>query len=174
VWRGSSLVKEGRDFDDVGQYDLAAQRMASLVDTGTRLTANITGRVQLDSGDYLGGVAPIVVIDGPAKGCTGYLPSGLVRLVREPAKSKDAPSPCWMTKEEMAPIKAAADAGNLTEASELNQKAADPMTECKKPPCFMTKEEAASIKAAYAAKNSKLGKELYERSTDRSNKCWGR
>jgi hypothetical protein len=68
VWRSSSLVKEGRDLEDVGQYDLAAQRMACLVDTGTRLTANFTGGVQIHDGDYLGGVARIVVIDGPAKG----------------------------------------------------------------------------------------------------------
>lgn len=172
VWRSSSLVQEGQDLENLGQYDLAAQRMVCLVDKGTRVAASFSGGVQLGDGDYLGGVARIVVIEGPAKGCTGYLSSMKVRLVREASKPESAPSPCWMTKTEMAPIKAAVDAGNLTGASELNQKAADRMTECKKSPCFMTKEESASIRAASNARNNKLTKELLDRSNDRSNKCW--
>lgn len=175
VWQSQLLTKEGQDLVNAGQYDLAAQRMACVADSGTRVTATFAGGVPtLDNTGYIGRFARIVVIEGPAKGCTGYLESTYVRSARAPAKARTAPSPCWMTKDEIAPIKAAVDAGNLPAAGELNQKAAARMKECRASPCAMSKDEGDSIKAAYAAGNYKLGRELYDRSTDRSNKCWGR
>jgi hypothetical protein len=175
VWQSPFLAKEGQDLVNAGQYDLAAQRMACVVDSGTRVTATFTGGVPtLVNSGYIGGFARVVVIEGTAKGCTGYLESTYVRGVREPARARTAPSPCWRTKDEIAPIKAAADGGNLTAAGELNRKAAARTNECWASPCTMTKDEGDSIKAAYAAGNYKLGRELYARTTDRSNKCWGR
>ena len=149
VWRSSSLIKEGQDLVNAGEYDLAAQRMVCLVDAGTRVTATFAGGVPtLDNTGYIGGFARIVVIEGPTKGCTGYLESMHVRGARAPAKPWSPASPCWMTKDEIAPIKTAVDAGNLTEAGELNQKVTARMKACQLSPCAMTNPSRTICSAA--------------------------
>jgi hypothetical protein len=124
LWRSVSVIREGIDLDTAGQYDLAAQRMACLVDRGTRVIGVFVGRSGLP-----GGVSRIVVIEGEATGCTGYVETAMhFRTALE--RNRKPASPCWTTKLEMASVKAAIDAGNSTEARELSQKIKARMNEC--------------------------------------------
>jgi hypothetical protein len=124
LWRSPSLVKEGTDLLTANQYDLAAQRIVCLVDSGTRVIGTPAGGFGVT-----GGVARIVVIEGDAAGCTGYVESMRFRLARE--RSRKPASPCWTTKQEMVSVKAAVDAGNPPEAHDLSQKATERMKECR-------------------------------------------
>ena len=173
VWRSSELVKEGTDLLDPAQrFDLAAQRMVCVVDTGTRVIGTVPGDGPKPFGFGEGfSMAPVrvVVIEGEANGCSGYV-WGL--YFRFQPRTRGFVSPCWTTKSEIIAVKAAVDAGNLSEAQALSQQVTARMDECRLSPCSMTKEEGAAIRAADAARNSKLSRELLERYHERSAKCW--
>jgi hypothetical protein len=77
VWRSPALVDEGFSLLRAGQRELAEQRMACTVEAGTRVV-----------GTYTGGAAyRVVVIEGTAKGCPGYVPAPMFAVPRGP-KSK--------------------------------------------------------------------------------------
>ncbi len=74
VWRSPSLIDEGFSLLRAGQRELAEQRMACTVDDGTSVV-----------GTYAGGAAyRVVVIEGKAKGCSGYVPAPMFAVPRGP------------------------------------------------------------------------------------------
>jgi hypothetical protein len=74
VWRSPSLIDEGFGLLQAGQRELAVQRMVCTVDAGTRVV-----------GTYAGGAAyRVVVIEGKAKGCSGYVPAPMFAVPRGP------------------------------------------------------------------------------------------
>ncbi len=63
-----------------GQRELAEQRMACSVDAGTRV-----------GGAHIGGSAyRVVVIEGKAKGCSGYVPAPMFAASVTPAQPRGA------------------------------------------------------------------------------------
>jgi hypothetical protein len=74
VWRSPSLIDEGFGLLQAGQRELAEQRMVCTVDAGTRVV-----------GTYAGGAAyRVVVIEGKAKGCSGYVPAPMFAVQSGP------------------------------------------------------------------------------------------
>jgi hypothetical protein len=83
VWRSSSTMEEGFDLLKAGQRDLADQRMACAVDPDTSVV-----------GTYTGGAAyRVVVVEGKAKGCVGYVPAPMFR-----SRASVTPPRPWGTK----------------------------------------------------------------------------
>jgi hypothetical protein len=78
VWRSPVLVDEGFSLLQAGQRELAEQRMVCTVDAGTRAVGTFTGNA----------VYRVVVIEGKAKGCSGYVPAPMFAVSVTPAQRR--------------------------------------------------------------------------------------
>jgi hypothetical protein len=78
VWRSPSVIDEGFSLLQAGQRELAEQRMVCTVAAGTRVIGTSTGGTEYR----------VVVIEGTAKGCSGYVPAPMFAVILTPAQRR--------------------------------------------------------------------------------------
>jgi hypothetical protein len=78
VWRSPSVIDEGFSLLQAGQRELAEQRMVCTVAAGTRVVGTSTGGTEYR----------VVVIEGKAKGCSGYVPAPMFAVILTPAQRR--------------------------------------------------------------------------------------